>query len=64
MWKVNTLNMEWCLECHRQPEKYIRPRAEVFNMAYQAPPDQAALGKQLVREYKVRKLTDCSICHR
>ena len=64
MWKENTLNMEWCLECHRHPEKYIRPRAEVFNMAYQAPPDQAALGKQLVQEYQVRKLTDCSICHR
>lgn len=64
MWKQNTLNMEWCLECHRQPEKYIRPRSEVFNMAYQPPADQRALGKQLVREYKVRKLTDCSICHR
>jgi hypothetical protein len=64
MWKANTLNMEWCLECHRHPENYVRPRSEVFNMAYQPPPDQAELGRKLVLEYKVRKLTDCSYCHR
>jgi hypothetical protein len=64
MWKANTLNMEWCLECHRHPENYVRPRSEVFNMVYQPPPDQAELGRKLVLEYKVRKLTDCSYCHR
>lgn len=64
MWKVNTLHMEWCLDCHRQPEKYVRPRDQVFNMKYQAPADQDALGARLVGEYKIRKLTDCSVCHR
>ena len=64
MWKQNTLNMEWCLECHRQPEQYVRPREEVFNMQYEAPADQAALGAKLVKEYKIQKLTDCWTCHR
>ncbi len=66
MWKENTLNMEWCLECHRAPEKFIRPREQVFNMTWTAPDDQEKLGKQLVEEYQVKKvqLTDCSICHR
>jgi hypothetical protein len=64
MWKTNTLYMEWCLECHRQPERFVRPRDQVFNMAYQAPSDQLALGRKLVEEYKIRKLTDCSVCHR
>jgi hypothetical protein len=66
MWKENSLNMEWCLECHRAPEKFIRPREEVFNMAWKAPDDQEALGRQLVEEYQIKKvqLTDCSICHR
>jgi Cytochrome c7 and related cytochrome c len=64
MWKTNTLYMEWCLECHRQPERFVRPRNQVFNMAYQAPSDQLALGRKLVEEYNIRKLTDCSVCHR
>jgi hypothetical protein len=64
MWKVNTLHMEWCLQCHREPERFVRPRDEVFNMAWQAPVDQLTLGRKLVQEYRIRKLTDCSICHR
>ncbi len=65
MMKVNTLNMNWCIECHRNPEKYIRPREEVFNMAYEAPSDQLTrLGPELVKEYHVQKLEDCYTCHR
>jgi len=63
-WKANTLHMEWCLDCHRNPERYVRPRAEVFNMAYQPPRDQLVLGQKLVSDYRIRRLTDCSICHR
>ncbi|MEZ5398571.1 MAG: cytochrome c3 family protein [Bryobacteraceae bacterium] len=60
----NTLFMEWCLDCHRAPEKYIRPKSEVFNMEYQPAEPQSVIGPRLVEEYKVRKLTDCSVCHR
>lgn len=64
-WKAQTLNMEWCLECHRAPQKFIRPREEVFNMAWTHPPDQEAAGLKLVQEYGVQtsQLTDCSVCH-
>src|SRR4029077_6972482 len=44
MYQAKSLQMEWCLDCHRAPEQYLRPRAEVFNMAYQPPADQLALG--------------------
>ncbi|HEY1268891.1 MAG TPA: cytochrome c3 family protein, partial [Candidatus Binatia bacterium] len=44
MWRVNTLYMEWCLECHRAPERFVRPREQVFNMEWQPPQDQLALG--------------------
>jgi hypothetical protein len=64
MWKVNTLHMEWCLECHRQPERFVRPREQVFNMDWQPPADQLELGAKLVAEYKIQRLTDCSVCHR
>ena len=63
-YKVNTLYMQWCVECHRHPENYVRPREQVFNMAYQAPPDQAELGQRLMAEYKIQSLTDCVTCHR
>jgi Cytochrome c7 and related cytochrome c len=63
-YKENTLYMNWCINCHRNPEKYVRPRDQVFNMAYEPPADQEALGRKLVAEYKVQSLTDCYTCHR
>jgi len=64
IWKVNTLQMEWCLDCHRQPEKYVRPREHVFDMAWKPEEDQMVMGERLVKEYKIQKLTNCSTCHR
>jgi hypothetical protein len=64
MWRANTLYMEWCLDCHRQPEKYVRPKSEVFNPGYVTPSNQMELGARLVKDYKIQKLTNCSTCHR
>jgi hypothetical protein len=63
-WKAEPLTMEWCLGCHRHPERFVRPREQVFDMAYQPPADQAALGNRLVHDYGIRSLTSCSTCHR
>lgn len=63
-WREKTLHMEWCLDCHRQPELYVRPKTEVFNMNYKAPENQLELGRKLVADYKIRKLESCSACHR
>jgi hypothetical protein len=66
-WQVASLRMEWCLECHRQPDKYLRPRAEVYNMTWETPPDQPAQGRKLAKEYKILPpavITSCSTCHR
>ena len=62
--KVNTLYMQWCVECHRNPAQFVRPRDQVFNIAYQYPKDQSELGARLVQEYKIQSLTDCVTCHR
>ncbi|HEY7306664.1 MAG TPA: cytochrome c3 family protein [Bryobacteraceae bacterium] len=64
MYKVNTLNMNWCVNCHRNPAQFIRPRSEVFNVDYQYPANQAELGAKLVKEYHAKSLTDCVTCHR
>jgi hypothetical protein len=67
MLQAQSLLMEWCLDCHRAPEKYLRPREEVFSMAYRAPSNQLELGRRLKQEYNVasvQHLTSCSVCHR
>jgi hypothetical protein len=68
MWNVASLHMEWCLECHRDPAKSIRPREQVFNMDWPPPGyDQAAEGKRLMKQYdigSVEAITNCSTCHR
>jgi hypothetical protein len=61
--------MGWCLECHRNPEKQLRPASEVFNMAYSPLADpiaQTNLGATLVEAYHIDtdKLIQCSTCHR
>ena len=63
VYQANSLQMEWCLECHRQPEKFIRPRAEIYNPEWQAE-DQEELGRRLVEEYGVQSKIYCSTCHR
>ncbi|MGD8406774.1 MAG: cytochrome c3 family protein [Anaerolineales bacterium] len=67
MSKAHTLYMGWCLNCHRHPENYIRPKDQVFTMGYQPATNQVTLGKQLVKDYNIlpgSRLDDCYICHR
>lgn len=65
-WQQNSLYMKWCLDCHRAPQKYLRPRDQVFNMQWKPPKNQIALGQKLIKEYQINteNLTDCSMCHR
>ena len=66
IWKAEPMTMGWCLECHRAPENYVRPREEVFNLAYEPPANQEELGRSLVQSYHINtnKLPQCSTCHR
>lgn len=64
LWQVESLHMEWCLECHRNPERFVRPRDQVFRMDWEPPPDQLEQGRRLVEQYGIERMTDCSVCHR
>ncbi|MFY9673011.1 MAG: cytochrome c3 family protein [Terriglobales bacterium] len=80
MYQEASLQMEWCLECHRDPQSHLRPRDQVFNMRYQKPTsslpvqvdgasytDQESLGSTLVKKYQLRSvqdITSCNTCHR
>jgi hypothetical protein len=59
--KGEPLHMAFCLNCHRNPEKYVRPASEIYNFEYQRKdPDE---GVRLVTENHIRKVTNCSACH-
>jgi hypothetical protein len=62
--QARSLQMEWCVECHRNPENFVRPRSEVTTMGYRPPMPQSVIGPQLVKEYGIQSLTSCSTCHR
>jgi hypothetical protein len=64
MEQVNSLQMEWCIECHRAPEKYVRPRSEITTMGYKPSAPQEVVGMRLVKEYGIQTSTSCSTCHR
>jgi hypothetical protein len=64
VWQEKSLQMEWCLECHRAPEKFVRQQGEVFNAAYEPPADQVERGRELVKQYGLKPRTSCSTCHR
>lgn len=64
IYQAASLQMEWCLDCHRAPEKYVRPREEVYTMGYRPAGSQAEIGARLVQEYNIQRLTSCSTCHR
>ena len=67
LWRANALQMGWCLDCHREPWRHLRPREAVFSMDWQPDEDQETLGRRLVRAYDIMDrahLTSCSVCHR
>jgi hypothetical protein len=64
LYQAAPLTMEWCLACHRNPLPNVRPREQVFNMAWEPPAEQVGLGHELMKAYDVHPRTDCSTCHR
>ena len=66
-YQAKAFEMQFCLNCHRDPEQFVRPKEQVWNMSWTPPADQATRGPALVAQYHIRDgqvLTDCSICHR
>jgi len=61
--KAMPLTMSWCLDCHRNPEKHLRPVDEVTNMEWM-PSGDPEEGKQLLAHNNVHTRTSCTTCHR
>jgi hypothetical protein len=69
-WKVKTLAMDWCTDCHRHPEGNLRPAEFETSMSWKPPADRNArfaLQQKLMKVNHIRsphQLTNCSTCHR
>lgn len=70
MLQASSLQMEWCLECHRSPERFLRPQDQIFNMEWRREntgAEQIAEGRERIKTNHIRNvqsLTSCSTCHR
>jgi hypothetical protein len=65
VYQTAPLTMGWCVDCHRAPERYLRPVERVTTMGWALPEaSQLALGRALVKRYDVRVRTECTTCHR
>ena len=73
--QAQSLQMEWCLDCHRHPENYVRPKDKVFDMTWRqknSSKQEIQEGRDLVSKYRIQVnainnttvLTSCSTCHR
>lgn len=61
--QVEPLAMGWCLECHRQPELYLRPDSAVTAMGFVQPADFVSRNLDRIREEGIQPPTNCSACH-
>ncbi len=67
VYKANTLQMSWCMDCHWHPEMNLRPKSEITNMAWEPPSDpeeHLTMAMELAEEYNVQSKVSCSVCHR
>jgi len=64
VYQVAPLTMGWCLDCHRDPAPHLRPEDAVTVMGYAPARPQAVVGRELLQQYHVRSITNCSGCHR
>jgi len=61
--QVSSLSMGWCLECHRQPELYLRPNDQITTMGYVQPASFVERNLERIREEGIQPPTNCSACH-
>lgn len=62
--QVQPLSMGWCLDCHRDPEPFLRPKDKVTELGWVSEEDQKVLGKRLKKQYHIDPKQDCMTCHR
>ena len=62
--QVERLSMGWCLDCHRNPERHLRPPEMATRMDWVPPEDPEVYGRRLRLANNINPSTDCWTCHR
>ncbi len=62
--QAEPLSMGWCLDCHRDPDKHLRPLNEITNMEWTPPLNQAEIALKIKLERNLSPSEDCTGCHR
>jgi len=62
--QVEPLSMKWCLDCHRQPEPYLRPLDKVTQLDWIPDESPEVIGARVRKELGLSPSTNCSTCHR
>ncbi len=62
--QVEPLSMGWCLNCHRNPDMYLRPVSEITNMKWTPADKQLEFARQVKQEKNIAPPVVCSGCHR
>jgi len=61
---VKPLTMGWCLDCHRNPYKHLRPPELVTDLGWVPEEDPETVGQRVRMQLNIKPSTDCSTCHR
>lgn len=64
VYQSKPLSMAFCLECHRNPEKFIRPLDAVYDLNWKREEASIKEGEKFVHDWKVTPPQSCSACHR
>ena len=66
VYAVAPLTMGWCLDCHRDPDPWLRPveRATELEDADEQRRDPRVVGREVRRALGVNPPTHCTGCHR
>jgi hypothetical protein len=66
VYQAKSLSMAFCLDCHRNPEKFVRPINQVYNLDWKPESEAAQLemGTTFVHDWKINPPQSCSGCHR
>jgi hypothetical protein len=64
--QVKPLNMNFCLDCHRNPAPNLRPVQYVTKLDWTPPngEDPSAIGRRIIQEKHINPPVNCSGCHR
>ena len=57
-------SMTFCLDCHRDPEKRLRPLDKITDLAYDRSLDPENKDRNFVKEWHIKTSENCSACHR